>query len=84
MLVELAESGWPGGWGLQGMATTGGGGLARVPNLRVCDLCIAGDDNTRRKRTPGLPSHEPVVQRSAKKQRRWKIVDPLCSRFGND
>ena len=85
MLVELAESGWPGGWGLQGMATTGGGGLARVPNLRVCDhLCIAGDDNTRRKRTPSLPSHEPVVQRSAKKQRRWKIVDPLCSRFGND
>ena len=28
--------GWPGGWGPQGMSLTGGGGLARVPNLRVC------------------------------------------------
>ena len=27
---------WPGGWGPQDMSTTGGGGLARVPNLRVC------------------------------------------------
>ena len=27
---------WPGGWGPQGMSLTGGGGLARVPNLRVC------------------------------------------------
>ena len=27
---------WPGGWGPQGRCTTGGGGLARVPNLRVC------------------------------------------------
>ena len=29
--------GWPGGWGPQGMSATGGGGLARVPNLRVCE-----------------------------------------------
>ena len=42
------------------------------------------DDNTRRKRTPSLPSHEPVVQRNYKKQRRWKIVDPLLCRPGND
>ena len=28
---------WPGGWGPQGMPLTGGGGLARVPNLRVCN-----------------------------------------------
>ena len=42
------------------------------------------DDNTRRKRTPSLPSHEPSVQKSAKKQRRWKIIDPLLSRQGND
>ena len=28
---------WPGGWGLQGRPKTGGGGLARVPNLRVCE-----------------------------------------------
>ena len=27
---------WPGGWGPQGRPKTGGGGLARVPNLRVC------------------------------------------------
>ena len=27
---------WPGGWGPQGRSSTGGGGLARVPNLRVC------------------------------------------------
>ena len=27
---------WPGGWGPQGMSQTGGGGLARVPNLCVC------------------------------------------------
>ena len=26
---------WPGGWGLQGRRSTGGGGLARVPKLRV-------------------------------------------------
>ena len=28
---------WPGGWGPQGMSITGGGGLARVPNLLVCE-----------------------------------------------
>ena len=34
---------WPGGWDPQGMFTTGGGGLARVPNLRVCEhLCVMG------------------------------------------
>ena len=34
---------WPGGWGPQGMFTTGGGGLARVPNQRVCEhLCVMG------------------------------------------
>ena len=27
---------WPGGWGPQGRSPTGGGGLARVPSLRVC------------------------------------------------
>ena len=26
----------PGRWGPQGMCPTGGGGLVRVPNLRVC------------------------------------------------
>ena len=33
--------GWPGRWGPQGMSLTGGGGLARVPNLRVCEHLYA-------------------------------------------
>ena len=36
-LFYKTESGWPGGWDPQGMRSTGGGGLVRVPNLRVCD-----------------------------------------------
>ena len=36
------------------------------------------------KRTPSLPCHESIIQRSVQKQRWWKIVDtPLCQ-FGND
>ena len=37
------------------------------------------DVNICRKRTPSLPSHESIVQRSAQKQRRWNIVDPHCA-----
>ena len=37
-----------------------------------------------RKRTSSLPSHESIVQRSAQKQRWWKIVDALSSRPRND
>ena len=37
-----------------------------------------------RKQTSSLPCHESIVQRSAQKQRRWKTVDSLCSRSGND
>ena len=33
---------------------------------------------------PSLSSHEPIVQRSAQKQRQWKIVDSLLCRRGND
>ena len=34
---------WPGGWGPQGRSVTGGGGLARVPNLSVCKhVCCWG------------------------------------------
>ena len=34
---------WPGGLGPQGMPLTGGGGLTRVPNLRVCKhLVVSG------------------------------------------
>ena len=36
------------------------------------------------KRTPSIPSHESIVLRSTQKQRPWKIVDTLFSRFGND
>ena len=31
-----------------------------------------------------FPRYEPIVQKSTQKQRTWKIVDTLCSRFGND
>ena len=31
-----------------------------------------------------ISSHEPIVQRSDQKQRRWKIVDPLLCRPGDD
>ena len=42
------------------------------------------DGDTLRKRTPSLSSHESTVQRSAEKEWRWKIVDPLLCRPGND
>ena len=32
---------------------------------------------------PHFPCYEPIVQRSTQKQRTWKTVDTLCSRFGN-
>ena len=44
------EEAGPGGWGPQGRRSTGGGGLARVPNLRVCEhpldwrVAHAGDE----------------------------------------
>ena len=37
---------WPGGWGPQGMCSIGGGGLARVPNLRVCKHLYASGWHT--------------------------------------
>ena len=41
--VFAVASRLPGGWGPQGRSATGGGGLARVPNLRVCKhLCNRG------------------------------------------
>ena len=33
---------------------------------------------------PIFPCYKPIVQRSTQKQRSWKIVDTLFSRFGND
>ena len=33
---------------------------------------------------PIFPCYNSIVQRSTQKQRSWKIVDTLCSRFGND
>ena len=44
----------------------------------------ANDVKIRRKRTSSLPCHESIVQRSAQKQRTWKIVHTLLCRFGND
>ena len=34
--LEGVQQRWPGGWGPQGVPSTGGGGPARVANLRVC------------------------------------------------
>ena len=40
---KLNDFWWPGGWVPQGRSGTGGGGLARVPNPRVCKhLCDLG------------------------------------------
>ena len=37
------------------------------------------DGDTRRKRTPSLPIHESIIQKSAQKQRWWKIINTfLC------
>ena len=41
-------SSWPVRWGPQGMAATGGGGLVRVPNLRVCKHLLWGGGTRRR------------------------------------
>ena len=38
----------------------------------------------RRKWTSSLPCYETIVERSAQKQRRWKVVDTLLCRLVND
>ena len=35
-MASIQRIGWPGRWSPQGRSRTGGGGPARVPNLRVC------------------------------------------------
>ena len=47
LLDEKAPDGWPGRWGPQGMSVTGGGGLVRVPNLRVCSNHLGGGGTRR-------------------------------------
>ena len=47
---------WPGGWRPQGRRTTGGGGLARVPNLRVCEHPFTSWGGTRRRGKDELTS----------------------------
>ena len=42
------------------------------------------DDNIQWKRTPSLPIHESIIQRSAQKQRWWKIINTLLRWWGND
>ena len=37
------------------------------------------DDQIRRKRTTSFPSHESIVPRNAKKQRRWEIIKHFCA-----
>ena len=46
-------------------------------NFRAIDVDIC------RKQTPNLPIHESIVQRSAQKQRRWKIIHTLLCRWGD-
>ena len=41
------------------------------------------DDNIEWKRIPSLPIHESIIQRSAQKQRWWKIVNTLLCRWGD-
>ena len=36
LILSFQQKEWPVEWGPQDMALTGGGGLVRVPNLRVC------------------------------------------------
>ena len=65
---------WPGGWGLQGRPVTGGGGLARVPNLRVCKhpLTSGVAHVGREGRIDVLPWYRPVgvAKTSSETQRR--------------
>ena len=45
---------------------------------------VGTEDQIRRKRTPSFSSHESSVPRDAQNQRRWKIIDTLLCRRGND
>ena len=46
--------------------------------------CRADDGKIRWKQTPNLPIHESMIQRSAQKQKWWKIINTLLRRWGND
>ena len=49
---------------------------------RMRQNCRANDVDICRKPTSSLPIHESIIQRSAQKQRWWKIVDTLLRRPG--
>ena len=53
---------WPGRWGPQSMPVTGGGGPARVPNLRVCKHLLIQGWHTQGEegRIDVLPWYRPV------------------------
>ena len=58
---------------------------SRIQSTRWLEQnCRANDVDTRRKQTPSLPIHESSIQRSAQKQRWWKIVNTLLRRPRND
>ena len=48
--TETMSSSWSGRWGPQGRRTTGGGGPARVPNLRACQHFGAAEEGGRAKK----------------------------------
>ena len=62
--LEGVPQRWPEGCGSQGMRLTGGGGLARVPNLRVCEQPLSGGGGTCRVRRA---NERPAVVQSSRR-----------------
>ena len=62
---------WPGGWGPQGSCSTGGGGLAVVPNLRVCKTPLHRG-GTRKGEKGDLTSCRCTAQSAWQKTFGWK------------
>ena len=51
------------GWCPQGVSTTGGGGSARIPNLRVCQYPCSGVAHARER----MPNYRPAVVPSGRR-----------------
>ena len=77
-LHVTSPPGWPGGWGPQGMSRTGGGGLVRVPNLRVCQHLWTGGGTRRGGRMNQHPAVVPSSRRGKNLQSVAKEEEPGC------